>query len=483
MKYDIVVVGAGLGGLTAAAKLAKEGRKVLVLEQHDRPGGCATTFRRKDFTMEVGLHEMDGMHRADPKLKVFTELGITDRVEFLEVPEFYRFVNGRVDVVVPHRPDEAKKVLKQLFPAEAAGIDSYFDTVLNARRIARDWGSKPDSSIGDFLDGIIKDEDLKLVLLGNLGYFHDDPYTLSWLYYINAQGAYYGAGRANFIKGGSQRLSDALKEVIEENGGEVRLNTLVTGIVYRDGKPSGVRYREAGTKGGDDALVEAEDLVINASVYALAGMLNEGDGKKLLAGAEGNAIGASLLTVYFGFRTSLRELGHRYYSSFYFDSSIRCARDIKPNNRSDFSQRSFTFVDYSQVDSGLAPASKSVGAACCVDYPDEWEQLTREAYKKKKAEVAELITARLEAFIPGFREAVEYVEVGTSLTVKRYTLNPEGAVYGFAQHPGKSLAYLSALPDGIHLASAWGKFGGGFSGAIICGYMTAFDILRKGRIG
>ena len=72
---------------------------------------------------------------------------------------------------------------------------------------------KPENSVGEFLDEIIGNEDLKLVLLGNLGYFHDDPYTLSWLYYLNAQGAYYG-GSASFIKGGSQQLSNALSDII-----------------------------------------------------------------------------------------------------------------------------------------------------------------------------------------------------------------------------------------------------------------------------
>jgi all-trans-retinol 13,14-reductase len=81
--------------------------------------------------------------------------------------------------------------------------------------------------------------------------------------------------------------------------------------------------------------------------------------------------------------------------------------------------------------------------------------------------------------IPGFRNSLEYVEVGTSLTVKAFTLNPGGAVYGFAQNPGKQDGYLSALPQNVHIASAWGRFGGGFSGAIISGYMTALDLLRK----
>jgi all-trans-retinol 13,14-reductase len=136
-------------------------------------------------------------------------------------------------------------------------------------------------------------------------------------------------------------------------------------------------------------------------------------------------------------------------------------------------------VDYSQLDSDLAPAGKGVGAVCCIDYASDWEGLDRETYLKKKDHVAETIIARCEKLIPGFRDALEYAEVGTPLTVKRYTLNPEGAVYGFAQNPGKPMDYLAALPENIYIASAWGKFGGGFSGSIYSGYMTAMDILRK----
>ncbi len=92
MKYDVIIIGAGLGGLTAGAKLAKEGKKVLLLEQHNQPGGCATTFRRGDFTLEVGLHEMDGPAPRDMKTRIFNDLDVFKNVEFIPVPEFYRFV-------------------------------------------------------------------------------------------------------------------------------------------------------------------------------------------------------------------------------------------------------------------------------------------------------------------------------------------------------------------------------------------------------
>lgn len=481
MKYDVIIVGGGLGGLTSGAKLATEGKKVLLLEQHDRPGGCATTFKRKDFTMEVGLHEMDGLHPSDPKTKIFNDLGVFDKVEFLELPEFYRFVNERHDIVIPHNPELAIKRLLQAFPEEEKGINTYFEHLLNARKILKQRRGMEDISVGHFLDEIIRNNDLKLVLLGNLGYFHDDPYSLSFSYYLNAQGAYYN-GRANFVKGGSQQLSNALMEIIEENGGVVKLNHLVSKILYEGKIPSAVQYHRKGETKEKDFIDNASDIILNAALPNLVKeLMPPGHAGTLEDQIDNMEIGASLLTVYYGFKKPLTSLGNKNYSTFYYDPSVKSQSDIRANNHSNFDTRSFTFVDYGQVDSGLAPEGKSVGAACCIDYPADWENLSPQEYKSKKAEAGEKITDRCEKLIPGFHEAIEHMEVATSLSVKRYTLNPKGAVYGFAQLPNKKTDYLSNLPVNLHVASAWGKLGGGFSGAIINGYMTAFEILRGSR--
>ena len=479
MKHDIIIIGAGLGGLTAGAKLAKEGKKVLLLEQHDRPGGCATTFQRKDFTLEVGLHEMDGPHAKDLKVKIFRDLGLTEKVTLLGLPEFYRFVNLRQDVVVPHNPEEAERRLAELFPDEKQGLKTYFHYVLNSRKIIAESAGLPERSLGDFLDEHIGNEDLKLILLGNLGYFHDDPYSISLNYYLVAQGSYYG-GNASFIRGGSQILSNALVSVIEENGGKVKLNTLSTGILFEENRPVGVSYQASEGKTKQTFTDHATEIVVNASVPALASeLLPENQRQGLLEKIKDMKPGASLLTVYFGFRKPLKELGNKYYSTFVFDPTIKTQKDIVGNNHSGFETRGFTLVDYSQVDAALAPEGKSVGAVCCIDYASDWEGMDIKAYLKKKAEVTETLVSRCEKLIPGFKDVIEYVEIGTPLTVRRYTMNPEGAVYGFAQNPGKTLDYLSVLPENIRIASAWGKFGGGFSGSIFSGYMTALDILRK----
>ena len=479
MNWEIIIIGGGLGGLTAGAKLAREGKKVLLVEQHDRPGGCATTFKRKGFTMEVGLHEMDGLHGRDLKVRMFRDLGILDRVEFLELPEFYRFCNGRQNIVIHHNPGEAQAALTKNFPGEEEGIKAYFNQVLNARKKIAESSGKPERTVGEFMDSITGNEDLKLVLLANLGYFSDDPYNISLNYYSVAQGSYYG-GRANFIKGGSQILSNTLASIIEDNGGTVMLNTLATRVITKKGKAVAVEITNIRNNNGESRTEHSGEIIVNSALPALANkLLDKETGGTIMKEISKEEIGPSLLTVYFGFNKPLIDTGSGNYSVFVYDESVKCLGDIIGNNHADYSTRSFTFVDYSQIDSALAPEGKSVGAVCCIDYTDDWENLSGEEYNNRKKWVSDIFTERLEILIPGFSDAVEYCEVATSLTIRRYTLNPQGSVYGFAQRPGRTLDYLNALPENLHIASAWGRFGGGFSGAIIGGYMTAVDILRK----
>ena len=210
-------------------------------------------------------------------------------------------------------------------------------------------------------------------------------------------------------------------------------------------------------------------------------LLPKEQGERLQQNIDELEIGASLLTVYIGFKKKVKDIGSKYYSTFVFDDTIKTQADIKNNNRGDFKERSFTFIDYSQVDSALTTDEKSVGVICCIDYYSDWEKLNKEEYKAKKKEVGEIYLEKLEKLIPGIKDQIEYYEVGTSKTVARYTLNPEGAVYGFAQTAKRIIHDKIQTIDNLHFASAWTKIGGGFSGAIFSGYLCAIDILRKSR--
>lgn len=503
MDQDIIIVGGGLGGLVAGATLAKARKRVMLIEQHIIVGGCATTFKRKDFTVEVGLHEMDGLNKNDIKRKIFDELNVFDNVEFVKIPEFYRFTNGRVDIVIPDNMEEAIKVLIERFPEEANGIKQFFQTIKNIIReiyrlprenwkiklmlpvfpfLYRNIFSNVNKTVGDFIDSIINNEDLKLVLLANIGYYHDDPHTMSFLYFAVAQGSFYSG--ANYIKGGSQKLSDHLAKVIRLNGGQVLTGQLVTKIITENGKATGVKYRKTYDKDFEEKEVYANTIIANAAIPNVTNeMLSPTEKNILLRKVEKLKSSCSLLSIYIGFKKPLKELGNRHYSTFIFDENVKkLSQCIEINKDTDFHRKGYVFVDYSQIDSGLTGTDKSLGTIVTVDYLSNWENLTGEEYRKKKEEVAQIFINKLELLIPGSKKEIEFYEVGTPKTIQRYTKNHEGTPYGYAQTPQqanlKRIDYKSPI-DHLYFASAWTKPGGGFTGAILSGYNCANTILDQ----
>ncbi len=499
-NYDAIIIGGGLGGLFSGAKLSKEGKKILLIEQHYVPGGCATSFKRKDFIMEVGLHAMDGLDENDLKTEIFKDLAVFDNVEFLKVPEFYRVVSEKLDIVLPDNTKEAIKVLTEYFPDEEKGIKKYFKTIHAIRNELRrlpleKWKTAllfpifpllyPNivlntfATLGSFLDKIIKNEDLKLVLAANVEYYHDNPYSMSLIYYSAAQAGFYTGGY--YIKGSSQKLSDYLTNVIKANCGEILLKHLVTKIIIKNKKAAGVEYRKTSGKESKAESVFAKIIIANAAIPNVVNLLPEREQTFLNKKIKKLECACSLISIYIGFKKEIKELGNKHYSTFVVDKSVTKQSDIIKNFRGDFSSRSFVFVDYSQIDSNLAPKGKSFGAVCTVDYLSNWSKLSKEEYEKKKEEVAQIFFNKLEKLIPGITEQIEYYEVGTPKTIQRYTLNPDGTAYGFAQTPNQ--AGLFRLPNkspikNLYFASAWTNPGGGFTGAILSGWFCANEVKR-----
>ena len=189
------------------------------------------------------------------------------------------------------------------------------------------------------------------------------------------------------------------------------------------------------------------------------------------------------MNLYLGFKREVSALGNSSYVTFVYNEEAKTVNDIVSNLHGDITNRGFTFVDYSQIDSGLAPKGTSFGSLCTIDYLSDWEGLDDEADKEKKEQVAQAFIRKLEKLIPGISEEIEYYELGTAKTVQRYTLNPGGSIYGYAQLPEQSgilhRPSNSSPVKNLYFASAWANPGGGFTGAILSGWFCAREILRK----
>ncbi|MEI6454916.1 MAG: NAD(P)/FAD-dependent oxidoreductase [bacterium] len=475
--YDVIIIGGGLAGLTCGAKLTHAGLSILLLEQHHVPGGCATTYRHKDFNIEVGLHEMDGFAGGNLKNKIFRELEVFDNVSFISTGSFYRFVHNDLDFVVPHEPSKAVELFIGKFPSQTEGIRLYFDRIINNRKYR-----KPDSlakeNLGDFLDSIISDDELKLALTGNLMAFSDDPYNISLDYFALAQGSFHNSSGV-FIKNGSQELSNYLLSYIVNRGGKVLLKHRADKIIARNNHVSGVEYHHVSDPG--KILMATADFVVanNSVLNVLSQMISSTDLTDRFNPFE---ISPSMFTLYLCFSKPLKDLGNPAYCTSFIPPDIKNLRDIGLSNKSGFDKKHFVLTDYSQIDSGLAPEGKSFAVIVCTDYADYWRSFSREDYLAEKERVSGMLLRRLDQYIPGASKNLEYSDAATPLTIERYTSNPSGAIYGFAQTTRRpSNPNISESISNLYLASAWDKFGGGFSGVIYSGYFTGIEIIRHAR--
>ncbi|MFX1282714.1 MAG: hypothetical protein ACFFB5_03630 [Promethearchaeota archaeon] len=228
------------------------------------------------------------------------------------------------------------------------------------------------TSIGEYLDTITDNEDLKFVLTENLGYYHDDPYGLSLIFFSASQISYFTGG-GHFIKGGSQTLSDHLASVISNNNGTIILKHLATEIITEKDSAIGVKYtqtKQKNTKDHEEFCVHAKVVLANAAlpnvVNELVPQLQNTEYQKRVNSLK---LACSILSLYLVFSKPPVTLGHNAYSIFVLSEDLTKLKDFYPREKSgDYSKKGFTFVDYSMIDSQINDEGIYTGVICYIDY-------------------------------------------------------------------------------------------------------------------
>ncbi len=496
-----VVIGAGLGGLCCAALLAKRGTPVTIVEQHDKPGGYATSFGRGDgrFVFEVSLHGTAINNNA--VARILDELGVLDKIELVELPEVYRLKTPDLDISVPQRdPERYISLLAEDFAAEEDGIRGFvrcmvdltdevgrfarlkdeLDLRLFPVEFPRMWAIR-DKSLAALLGEYVTDPSLQEALAGLWSYFGLPPSSLSAFYYANLTGDYLANG-SFYIKPRSKALSDALAEVVEEAGGKIMYETAAEEILMADAAVVGVRLSN-----GTD--LPATVVVSNASaITTLTELLPEEalppDYRERISTYRPSI---STFIVWLGLNTELRGVVDAYSTHVATGAGPEAEYEASMTGDVDHTGFSVTIYDnafegYSQPGTSTVMLFTQSGWEPWRIFQDEYLEGEKAAYNDEKERWSKSLIRRAEELvIPDLSSMIEVEVTASPLTNWAFTGNTEGAIYGFEQSLHN--AFMARIPNetpikGLYLASAWGNPGGGFGGAL-SGGAAAFAAVTK----
>ena len=486
-SYDVVVVGTGLGGLSAAACLARAGKSVLAVEQAEEPGGYARPFRRGAYVFDPAIHVTPtGFGGLDFWEVYLTVLGIRERVELIKAEPFYGMVFPDLRFQAPPGIEPFIEAHVKEFPEEAEGIEGFvracvqitaetqsISTRLTLEGLEEAMKEFPfmfkyrTTTLGEALEEYVGDERVRSVLGAAWPYLGVEPSRLSFVQYAAMLAALMEKG-PGYVKGSFGNLADALASVVEDNGGTVMTSTTVERIAVSDGAVRGV-----GLEGGRE--VSAPVVVSNVNAHQT---LEQMIGPEHLPDRYLRRLGRmkpslSAFAIYAATTLDVPSLGlaHETFVYRHWDHDDTYA-DVLAGKLGG------TWLSLPTIhDPSLAPAGEHLVVFTSMMPYDaaRWEE--------EKGRYTDEMIAAVEEVMPGFRDSITYITEATPETFEHYTRNTRGAVYGWENIPQQSLpkrlAHRTPI-EGLFLSGHWTEPGSSSFRVVYSGVQAAQSILGYG---
>jgi phytoene dehydrogenase-like protein len=460
-NYDVVIIGAGIGGLVCGCYLAKAGMKVLILEQHHKPGGYCTSFRRGSFVFDAAAHSFGGYKRGSfgdilRELSVDSKITIrcVDPVDIVATPE-YR-INFWSD------PERMIDEVGAAFPRERENFRRYLHFISSLSLVSA--VQLRSHSFQDVLDSYLQDSKLKAILsfplFQNTGL---PPSRLSGYIGTTIFREFHldGGYRSD---GGMQALADGFARRFQELGGTLRFSTRVTKIIIQDKMVRGVRLDTGETF---YANVVVSNVDARQTFNRLIGESEiPPDFRKILVSLTPSL---SMFIVYLGLR-SIEPVRNNRGCNHWFFQEYDLEMMYRETMAGNFRDRCHYLVT-SRLDQPIVQVY--------VNAPFR----NRTFWTSYRQELCRILLETIEQqSFPGLSKQAAHIETATPLTLFRYTLNSAGAAYGWESTPEQFALSALRKPSflrGLHLVGHWTTQGSGVQAVGFFGRSCARAVLSK----
>lgn len=508
-KYDVICIGSGLGSLTAAVILSKQGKKVLVLEKHYTPGGFTHVFSRTDYEWDVGLHYVGDVHKTgtffnilfnyltDSKLK-WEDMGdVYDRVYFGE--KEYPFSKGTrafkemLFKEFPGEEEAIEKYLKLLFEVNAANKTYYMEKVMPKfiRTIASGWMRSKlqkfySKTTYDTIRELTSNEKLIGVLSAQFGDYGMPPKQSSFAIHGVVARHYLNGGA--YPVGGSAEIFKTMAPLIVKSGGNTLTNADVKEIIIENNKAVGVLMAD-GRKIFADKIISGTG-VINTLHHLIPKPIAEKF--PLYKELKGVPPSTSHLCLYIGIKESADKLNlpkanYWIYPENY-DHDANLENFLKDPDNADFPVVYISFPSAKDPDwENRYPNTSTIEIITVAPYEwfKKWEN-TRwkkrgEEYEAYKEKMAQRLLEELYKKEPQLRGKIDYYELSTPLSTKKFANYQTGEIYGLDHTPQRyDMKHLTpATPVKDLYLTGQDIVSVGIGGAVMSGILTASAILKK----
>lgn len=261
-QYDAIIIGSGMGSLTAGSLLAKEGKKVLILEKHYTAGGFTHVFKRKEYEWDVGIHYIGEVQRPNSAVRKLFDYVSNNQLKWADMGDVYdRIILGDKSFDLVKGVQNFIDQLVEYFPEERNAIEQYVSLVFKANKamgkfytdkalpklissliggwMRRGYHQFTDQTTYEVLSGLTKNEELIRVLSGQYGDYGLPPKKSSFAMHASVAKHYFGGG--SFPIGGSSQIVATIDPVIEAAGGTILTNAGVEEIIIENNRAVGVR--------------------------------------------------------------------------------------------------------------------------------------------------------------------------------------------------------------------------------------------------